>query len=354
MSNFSIQVDKLKNKMNELASISNSLSDIHNKIEHINIQLGMDRIKEPLKGACSQIEGMNNSVLLLKNQLYLIANLYEMTENEIVQMATKILLGRTDRNNEFLEHQMNMYPGTDQTYATASGTTYKLGKPEQPQWEVYKQYDNDFAYDPNEKPSVGDYKNWMKWKILNEGAQYAGWMFNRNMPDAIKAYEHYRSGDGTALEIDYAKAYREDSSIKTGVDNNIRETQQLVENMIADGQKPPFSITSGLIPMGNPYPVTENWQKTIGAHKIWISADITVDENGQIHMDTIVHEIDRYNFNNNMKDIASGASDNENGRFEQLGWAKSYDTIGQVTFDISWSPGKIESGTQQKIVSKGR
>lgn len=36
-------------------------------------------------------------------------------------------------------------------------------------------------------------------------------------------------------------------------------------------------------------------------------------------MNTTVHHIDRYNFNNGMKDVASGAPDNENGRFEQLG-----------------------------------
>lgn len=241
-----------------------------------------------------------------------------------------------------------------QQYITENGTSFVICKPVQPEWEVNKQYDNGFAYDPNAKPRLDDYVNWTKWKILNEGAQYGGWIFDRYMPDAVKTYEHYRSGLDTNLEIDYGKAYREDKNIQLVVDQHIIETQQVVEKMIEDGQKAPFSITGGLMSVTTPYPSTENWQKAIGGHKIWISADISVDENGQIQMNTSVHEIDRYNFNRNQCDIASGAPDNENGRFEELGWAKSYNTTGEAHFDVSWKLGEAQDITIQPILSSER
>lgn len=52
-------------------------------------------------------------------------------------------------------------------------------------YKIYK-YDNDFPYDPNAEATYNDYLNWAKWKVLNEGAQYGGWVVGRNMPDAIE------------------------------------------------------------------------------------------------------------------------------------------------------------------------
>ena len=80
------------------------------------------------------------------------------------------------------------------------------------------------------------------------------------------------------------------------------------------------------------------------------SISLTIDENGNISMQTIVHEIDRYNFNKGMNDIASGASDNENGRFEELGWAKSFTTTGEAEFDVTWEQGSIVDTTSQNVV----
>ena len=60
-------------------------------------------------------------------------------------------------------------------------------------------------------------------------------------------------------------------------------------------------------------------------------------------MSATVHELDWYSFNSGQNDIASGASDNENGRFETLGWAKSFNTTGEAEFETTWSMGTIDT-----------
>ena len=310
-----------------------------------------DIIENSLKDIAQQVENEANAMESLSIKLSEVISLYKRSEQSIKKNVkfAGLQVGLIDTS---VVDKVNDDTNDNKEYWTNNGTKFKIGEPQQPKWEVYSQYDNDFPYDPNAEATYNDYLNWAKWKVLNEGAQYGGWVVGRNMPDAIEAYEHYRSGEGTDLEIDYAKAYNEDCNIKKAVDQYITETQKMVENMLADGQKPPFSISGDLMPIGNPYyPETENWQKAIGAHNIWISADVTLDKNGNICMNTTVYEIDRYNFNSGMSDIASGASDNENGRFEELGWAKSFNTVGSFNMDVQWKQGDIDGGTFKEMES---
>lgn len=51
-------------------------------------------------------------------------------------------------------------------------------------------------------------------------------------------------------------------------------------------------------------PCTEKWQKTVGGHKIWISADATRTKNGKIHMSTTVRELDYYRHVNRTSRLA--------------------------------------------------
>jgi hypothetical protein len=50
-----------------------------------------------------------------------------------------------------------------------------------------------------------------------------------------------------------------------------------------------------------------------------------------------VHSIDKYNFNKGMIDIFSGLPDDQNGRFVELGWAKSFFTKGSFDLKVEWS-----------------
>ena len=86
------------------------------------------------------------------------------------------------------------------------------------------------------------------------------------------------------------------------------------------------------------YPTTENWQKALGDHKLWSSADVRVDGD-RVTMTVTVHAADHYDFNRDASDIATGEPDDENGRFAELGWAKGFDTSGQTTRTVTWTLG---------------
>lgn len=90
------------------------------------------------------------------------------------------------------------------------------------------------------------------------------------------------------------------------------------------------------------YPVTENWQKTIGGYQQWSSADVKVDGD-QVTTEIVVHAEDHYNVNRGQADIASGAPDDANGRFTELGWAKPFDSSGSVRRTVTWTLGAPES-----------
>lgn len=73
-----------------------------------------------------------------------------------------------------------------------------------------------------------------------------------------------------------------------------------------------------------------------------------------VTMEVVVHAEDHYNFNRDQSDIATGASDDENGRFTGLGWARPFDSSGAVTRTVTWELGEAappqttESGDPQR------
>jgi hypothetical protein len=138
-----------------------------------------------------------------------------------------------------------------------------------------------------------------------------------------------------------------------------------------------YQIRTGAISVGNdgryPYPGTENWQKALGAHVIWIEASVTVTvtrlrdagseplpggvpdpgtgsstESGpptftrHFHVEMTIHEEDMYNFNPGNADIATGTPDSANGRFEITGLGHEYMNRGTYSqpfdFDANMSP----------------
>lgn len=227
---------------------------------------------------------------------------------------------------------------------------YKIGQPEKPRWEEGKDYDEDFKYNQASKAKASDYKNWVVWGTKSTGAKVK----RSDLSDAITAYDHYRSAEGTDLSIDYEKAYTEDKNINKAVNKHITDAQIAAQKLAEKSGRKSFKITGQFVPINNDgYPVTENWRKAIGAHLIWVSADVIIDENGRFKMITTVNEIDRYNFNKGMKDIDTGTPDVVNGRFAELGWAKSFNTVGQMQREVSWMNGNINSTQITKISASG-
>jgi hypothetical protein len=214
-----------------------------------------------------------------------------------------------------------------------NNSTYKIGEPTEPNQKI----DNDYAYDPSEIATEMDYNSWIYWKELLLGAQAL-----ELFPDGTRSYSHYRDGTGTDLWIDYDKAIAQDPIYKKGVLQLISDTQAAVEKFHQEGAGDSFNITGPLLRIPNGE--SENWQKTLGAHDAWASANVTY-ENGVYTMTITIHVKDRYNFNKDSYDIGSGAPDSENGRFEALGWAKPFFTYGEATRTVTWRAGDISGST---------
>jgi len=210
---------------------------------------------------------------------------------------------------------------------------YKIGDPTDPPMT----FDEDFVYDPNARATIEDRLEWARYGILLSGAEAAApWL-----EDACATYRHYRDGSGTDMEINYPKAYKDDSVVKSGVDNEIAAAQADAERLAATAGAH-FTMTGEADRIGSP--ATENWQKAIGQHYIWGSAPVDVSCD-TFTMIITIHEKDRYNFNGGAVDIATGLPDNANGRFAVLGWAKSFITNGKVEKKVTWKKGRISSTT---------
>ena len=53
-----------------------------------------------------------------------------------------------------------------------------------------------------------------------------------------------------------------------------------------------------------------------------------------------VHARDKWNFNRGQQDTVTGLGDEVNGRFEELGWAKGFETSGSMTKTYTWKVGQ--------------
>lgn len=220
---------------------------------------------------------------------------------------------------------------------------YRRGEPQVP----VVLWDEDFLYG-SAAPSRADYLAAAEWRAKLAGAQ----LLRPDLADATRAYAHYWSNSGATLQIDYARAFREDAGIRTNVHTEIARTAAAVDVMARSGQAGTFSVT-GQAHGAAQYPVTENWQKAIGGYQQWSSADVRV-EGDRVTMTVRVHVLDRYNFNRGQADIASGAPDDANGRFTELGWARPFDTRGELTRTVSWTLGQPPAVSDVAAQSAGR
>ncbi|GAA3011944.1 hypothetical protein [Actinokineospora diospyrosa] len=214
----------------------------------------------------------------------------------------------------------------DADITTTADGKYHTGPPEKPTFT----FDEDFVYGSKDA-ELGDYAQKAKWLAQLRGAQALGYL-----PDATGMYDHYWDNTGTPKEWNYEKAYREDTGIRQGVDSEVTRAARAAEEIIRSGRTD-FSMT-GAPSSAGPYPATENWQKAVGGYQIWSHGNVKVDGN-KVTMVVTVEGQDRYNFNRGQSDIATGAPDNANGRFTEIGWAKPFDSHGSMTKTITWDLG---------------
>jgi hypothetical protein len=199
-----------------------------------------------------------------------------------------------------------------------------------------------------------------KWATPDQFDKYL------DLPDGIRAYHHFLTGNGADSSFSYDKFVRDDPAGKTILNNAIGDTQRGAEDiyrqMVANdpslaNKTVTFKMTGSQIGVGGsnsayPYPQTENWQKAIGAHSIWNSATVTVrpasEPGGKptFEMKFTLHGEDRYNFNPGATDIATGQPDSDNGRFEATGLAHQYMNYGSLTRDVTWTGGSSNNTTR--------
>jgi hypothetical protein len=226
---------------------------------------------------------------------------------------------------------------------------------------------------PPRAPTASDYAElttWMARLEAGEAIQGVPFLPKNDLPDALAAYRHFLFGKGADRTFSYEKYLRDDPSGHATLANAILQARVAAEELAS--MRPfaqygsTFSMTSTAIPCGTdeknpwselyPYPETENWQKAIGAHSLWLSAGVTV-AGDRLHsgmtMHLILHAEDRYNFNPGEADIATGVPDSANGQFELAGLGHQYTNYGEAARLVRWSTSSADF-IVPKTASAGR
>jgi RHS repeat-associated protein len=230
----------------------------------------------------------------------------------------------------------------------ADGANYCIGSAKNPTVHGAAQ-DDQFTYDPNAKATLGDHLSWNKWKAVAAACgALADVHDSANNPAGCSKlaeimYDHYRDNTGTDVTYDLTPAYSEDARIRNDIDVSTTQAQQAAEELYAQSGMSDFSMT-GDSNRDDDQPSTGKWQKVIGAYDRWGSADVHVKD-GVVTMTFTMHAEDRWNFNVNARDVTSGASDNDNGRFAVLGWAQGFNTHGTMVRTVSWKLGDPDHAT---------
>lgn len=201
-------------------------------------------------------------------------------------------------------------------------------------------------------PTVQDHlmKQWWVGKLeAAEAAQDVPFLPHNDISDALAAYRHFLEGGGRQRTFSYDRYVANDPSGKTALRNALFDVQHgawdLMMRHHLDKDSASFEMTGTAIPVGSgsnfPYPATENWQKAIGAHVIWLCAKVLAEcqANGLVRfkMDVTLHAEDMYNFNPGAQDIATGIPDEANGVFELTGLGQQYLNVATLQRHVVWA-----------------
>jgi hypothetical protein len=225
--------------------------------------------------------------------------------------------------------------------------SYRSGNPSRPPIT----HDNGFLDKFSKRsPTADERRKYNVWRMkLEAGEAVQGLPLAPHLPDALAAYRHFLGGSGKTREINYERYTSNDSAGETTLKYLIVEAMNGGYNVYMSTfgvQNGGLDFTGTALSCGGtnsryPYPATENWQKAIGAHTVWISGrvDGKVVAGGQLDFDMVftIHMEDMYNFNPGAKDIATGIPDSENGIFEVTGLAKQYMNVAAMKRGIQWT-----------------
>lgn len=223
-------------------------------------------------------------------------------------------------------------PTNNSTAPHVTSNGYTVGKVPERQFN----FDNDFPFGSKKgQDTWSDHKSWWKWEAMLRGAQ----TLRPDLDDALPMYEHYRDKSGTSMTFDFEEGYKEDAGIRREVNGEMSRTLTSANELVKEGHTS-IDFHSGVKESGkNNYPETENWQKTVGGYSYYSDSQLKVDGD-TVTLTTTMAAKDRWNFDRKKQDMGTGVPDSENGRFEELGWAKSFETSGTVTRTYTWKVGE--------------
>lgn len=201
------------------------------------------------------------------------------------------------------------------------------------------------------EPTLDDRVALAAWFSKLRGAQ----MLRPDLKDACAAYEHYLFGRGTPLVLDYERFVATDPSGRAILQSALEDARtgavELHDRSRTSTPPAPrtdtFTMVSDVVVVGDldnryPYPETENWQKAIGGHAVWMEATVSVvsdpvAQRRQFEIDVVMHADDMYNFDPEKADIATGTPDEANGRFQESGLAHEFLSTGTAARKIQFS-----------------
>ena len=207
----------------------------------------------------------------------------------------------------------------------------------------------DGELDPSkrEDPTLADYLSLAKWIAKAEAAE----LLRPDLVDGIAAYRHFLEGGGADRELDYNRFLENDSAgerVVSSLEYDLKYGALDLDDQFRRGGDQPiltdahhFDMNTGVVGVGSdarfPYPATENWQKAIGGHNIWVDATVDVSVTGEgdkrvrnFEVTYTINAEDMYNFNPGQADIATGTADADNGRFEITGLGNEYLNVAKV------------------------
>lgn len=200
-------------------------------------------------------------------------------------------------------------------------------------------------------PTASDHVALAYWITKLRGAQ----VLRPDLKDGTDTYAHYLFGGGATFPYSYERFIAGDSSGKTILDSAVIDTvgaaiqwhDVLYQHLPPQSRVDKFQLTSDGLGAGAPgsarypYPATENWQKAIGAHSVWVEAEITVvvGSNRQFEIFMRLFAEDMYNFNPGAADIATGIPDDANGRFQVARLAYEFLTKADISRRVFFSAG---------------
>ena len=199
-------------------------------------------------------------------------------------------------------------------------------------------YDSGFSQFPKEDSTWKDRLNYALWHKKGEAAVATYFLFEGGL-----AYLHYLGGSGKEHTFDLDDYLSDDKSGVQLKANIIQIAKANAQKVLPDGGSEAYYSQGFQAAFGGdfPYPESENWQKAIGAFNVYYKSEVsaTKNKNGSVtyKMLLTIYGEDKYNFNPGQSDIATGTSDNVNGRFEVVGLAKEFMQHGTYTEKIEWT-----------------